>query len=126
MLSPTTLPNPLSLCVHSKEKREHPRENHLVEYFEIILAKRACILGLYGGLNMALSFARDIRQLFRDEPDVESMKDMGLDLSSYADVKEQAEGIYARLEDGSMPCDGPWPSERIATFKRWMDEGMQP
>ena len=75
---------------------------------------------------MALSFATDIRPLFRDTPDVATMKNMGLDLSSYQDVKAQAAGIYSRLEDGSMPCDGPWPEARIATFKRWMDEGMAP
>ena len=39
---------------------------------------------------MALSFAADIRPLFRDDPDVEVMKPFGLDLSSYADVKAQA------------------------------------
>jgi len=75
---------------------------------------------------MALSFASDIRPLFRDTPDVDTMKRMGLDLSSYADVKEQAAGIHARLEDGSMPCDDPWPDEQVALFKRWMDEGMAP
>jgi hypothetical protein len=75
---------------------------------------------------MALSFARDIRTLFRDSPDVEAMKSFGLDLSSYADVKAQAEAIYSRLEDGSMPCDEPWPDEQIARFKRWMDDGMAP
>ena len=52
------------------------------------------------------------------------MKDMGLDLSSYEDVKAKAEGIYSRLKDGSMPCDGPWPDEQVEKFKRWMDEGM--
>lgn len=36
---------------------------------------------------MAISFADDIRPLFRDSPDVDSMKDYGLDLSSYEDVK---------------------------------------
>ncbi len=72
---------------------------------------------------MALSFAKDIRPLFRDTPDVEKMKGMGLDLSSYEDVKAKAEGIYSRLEDGSMPCDGAWPADRVALFKRWMDEG---
>ncbi|HKG59952.1 MAG TPA: hypothetical protein VKB05_09335 [Pyrinomonadaceae bacterium] len=51
---------------------------------------------------------------------------MGLDLSSYADVKDQAVAIHARLEDGSMPCDDPWPMEQVALFKRWMDEGMAP
>ena len=75
---------------------------------------------------MALSFANEIRSLFRDSPDVESMKDMGLDLSSYEEVKAKADDIYARVEDGSMPCDGPWPKEQVALFKRWMDEGMQP
>ena len=75
---------------------------------------------------MALSFANDIRPLFRDTPDVKTMKNMGLDLSSYEDVKAKAEGIYSRLEDGSMPCDGGWPKDRVETFKRWMDEGMEP
>lgn len=75
---------------------------------------------------MALSFAKDIRPLFRDSPDVDSMKDYGLDLSSFTDVKAQAEEIYARVLDGSMPCDEPWPRDRIALFKRWMEEGMAP
>jgi len=75
---------------------------------------------------MALSFATDIRPLFRDSPDVEAMKSFGLDLSSYDDVKAQAEAIYSRLEDGSMPCDEPWPNEQIARFKQWMDGGMAP
>lgn len=75
---------------------------------------------------MTLSFATDIRPLFRDEPDVKTMKRMGLDLSSYDEVKANAEGIYARLEDGSMPCDSPWPKDQVSLFKRWIDEGMQP
>ncbi len=75
---------------------------------------------------MALSFAADIRSMFRDSPDVESMKNFGMDLSSYADVKTNAEAIYSRLEDGSMPCDEAWPPERLAKFKQWMDEGMEP
>jgi len=75
---------------------------------------------------MALSFASDIRGLFRDSPDVDTMKRIGLDLSSYEDVKAQAQGICSRLEDGSMPCDEPWPKERVSLFKRWVDEGMNP
>jgi hypothetical protein len=75
---------------------------------------------------MALSFAGDIRPLFRDTPDVDTMKRFGIDLSSYDDVKAKADSIYARLEDGSMPCDGPWPTEQMSLFKRWMDEGMAP
>ena len=75
---------------------------------------------------MALSFTKDIRPLFRDNPDVASMKDYGLDLSSYSDVKAKAQSIYETLFKGSMPCDGPWPADRVAMFKRWMDEGMAP
>ncbi len=75
---------------------------------------------------MPISFAADIRPLFRDEPDVSAMKRMGLDLSSYEDVKANSEGIHTRLENGTMPCDGAWPRERVAVFKRWMDEGMAP
>ena len=75
---------------------------------------------------MALSFAKDIRPLFRDTPDVDAMKDFGLDLSSFADVKAQAEEIYARVLDGSMPCDDPWPKDRIAIFRQWMEEGRLP
>ena len=71
---------------------------------------------------MALSFATDIRPLFRDF-DIDSMKGFGLDLSSYADVKAQADAIYARLVDGSMPCDEPWSKEQLAKFKQWIDEG---
>ena len=75
---------------------------------------------------MGLSFRADIRPLFRDSPDVDSMKDFGLDLSSYEQVKAQAAKIYETLENGSMPCDGPWPPEQVALFNRWMDEGMSP
>ena len=75
---------------------------------------------------MAVGFANDIRPLFRDSPDVDSMKDYGLDLSSYEEVKAQADAIYARLEDGSMPCDGAWPEKQIALFKQWIEDGAAP
>jgi hypothetical protein len=77
-------------------------------------------------VSMAMSFATDIRPLFRETPDIDAMKNFGLDLSSYESVKAQAEVIYSRLDDGSMPCDDPWPKEQIARFKQWMDEGMNP
>ena len=75
---------------------------------------------------MALSFAKDIRPLFRDTPDVDTMKDFGLDLSSFTDVKAKAKEIYATLLDGSMPCDEPWPPDRLGFFRLWMDEGCAP
>jgi hypothetical protein len=72
-----------------------------------------------------LSFTTDIRQLFRQR-DVDVMKEYTLDLSSYADVKAQASEIYERLENGTMPCDEPWPEERVRLFKQWMEDGMLP
>jgi hypothetical protein len=54
------------------------------------------------------------------------MQDYGLDLSSYAEVKNKVQAIYATLAEGTMPCDGAWPKDRVATLKRWMDEGMAP
>ena len=72
---------------------------------------------------MPLSFAKDIRPLFRED-DVNTMKRFGLDLSSYEQVRTNASKIYEQVEDGSMPCDGSWPKDRVALFKRWINEGM--
>ena len=70
----------------------------------------------------SVSFATHIQPLFR-ERDRGSMK-FAFDLWSYDDVKSNAEGILARLENGSMPCDGPWPAEQVDTFRRWVEGGM--
>jgi hypothetical protein len=71
-----------------------------------------------------MSFERDIRPLFRDD-DAEAMS-WAFDLGSYEDVKENAEAIRARLADGSMPCDEPWPEEQVRRFGDWIDKGMPP
>jgi hypothetical protein len=70
------------------------------------------------------SFAQDIRPLFRAE-DVEAM-DFAFDLSSYDNVRENAEAIYERLEEGTMPCDRAWPAEQIRLFRGWIDGGSAP
>jgi len=69
-----------------------------------------------------LSFARDIRPLFR-ESDRESM-DFAFDLWNYHDVSAHAAGILERLTEGTMPCDGEWPEEQVARFRRWVEGGM--
>jgi hypothetical protein len=69
-----------------------------------------------------VSFERDIRPLFR-EGDVESMSSV-FDLSSYQDVRANADAIYERLADGSMPCDGGWPAEQVQHFRTWIDTGF--
>ncbi len=45
-----------------------------------------------------------------------------MDLASYESTKANGEGIYARLEQGNMPPGG-WPADKIACFKKWMDNG---
>jgi len=72
----------------------------------------------------SLGFATNIRPLFR-ENDVTSMKFV-FDLSKYEDVRDNADAIYSRLSDGTMPCDGPWPSNQVETFKAWIDQGKKP
>lgn len=68
------------------------------------------------------SFEKDIRPLFRDE-DVESMS-FAFDLSSYEEVCEHAEEIHARVAEGTMPCDAPWPEENVELFDAWIDDGL--
>jgi len=74
--------------------------------------------------DAALSFAADIAPLWRED-DVESML-FAFDLRSYDDVREHAEGIWERLDEGSMPCDEEWPADRVAVFRSWIDGGMAP
>jgi hypothetical protein len=66
-----------------------------------------------------VGFERDIRPLFRDG-DVKAMS-WSFNLASYDDVKENAEAIYGRLADGSMPCDSAWPADQVQRFRDWID-----
>jgi hypothetical protein len=68
-----------------------------------------------------ISFAQHIKQLFR-ERDRDSMRS-AFDLWSHDDVAEKSDAILARLRDGSMPCDGAWPDDRIAQFEDWISAG---
>ena len=47
------------------------------------------------------------------------------DLWSYDDVRAHAAGILDRLRNGTMPCDGAWPPDRIAVFRRWTETGFR-
>jgi hypothetical protein len=75
-------------------------------------------------MEQDMSFERDIRPLWR-ERDVRSMS-FAFDLSSYDDVRDNAEAIYGRLDAGTMPCDGAWPAEEVNRFRAWIDGGMHP
>ena len=69
----------------------------------------------------AVGYERDIRPLFRPR-DVGAMRRF-FDLSSYSDVRANADKILERLSGGSMPCDGAWPEEQSELFRSWMDAG---
>ncbi|MEQ3549645.1 CDGSH iron-sulfur domain-containing protein [Pseudonocardia nematodicida] len=71
-----------------------------------------------------VGFAAHVRGLFRPR-DRGSMRFV-FDLWECDDVAEHADEILGRLRDGSMPCDGPWPEDRVAVFARWIDDGRRP
>lgn len=71
-----------------------------------------------------LSFATDIRPLFR-ERDVSAME-FAFDLASYEDVRTNGEAIYGMLAAGQMPCDGAWAEEDVQRFRAWLDTGAPP
>ena len=75
------------------------------------------------GPDETVSFAAHIKPLFR-EHDRKSMAS-AFDLWSQADVQAHAAGILERLQNGTMPCDGAWPPEKIEVFKRWTETGFQ-
>ena len=74
--------------------------------------------------SQAPSFEADIRPLFR--PSDRAAMQEAFDLWSYADVSAHGTQIAERLQNGSMPCDGPWPPERVTQFVNWLNSGAQP
>jgi hypothetical protein len=68
-----------------------------------------------------LRFEEHIKPLFRVQ-DRTSMT-IAFDLWSHDDVSEHADAILNRLQEGTMPCDGAWPQERVETFERWIAAG---
>ena len=73
------------------------------------------------GLDEPLSFEQHIKPLFRQR-DRQSMQ-FAFDLWSHDDVSRHAAAILDRLRNGTMPCDGAWPTEQTDVFARWIDSG---
>jgi hypothetical protein len=73
------------------------------------------------GIDESVSFDQHIKPLLR-EGDRNSMK-WAFDLWSHDDVARNSGAVLERLRDGTMPCDGAWPEERIALFQNWVDAG---
>jgi hypothetical protein len=71
-----------------------------------------------------IRYETHIRPLFRPR-DQESME-FAFDLWAFEDVSEHADAILARLRNGTMPCDGRWPDDRVDLFERWVRGGKLP
>jgi hypothetical protein len=75
-----------------------------------------------GGNGMAdVDFEQHIKPLFR-EGDRKAMQ-FAFDLWSADDVSAHADAILKQLEEGTMPCDGAWPDDQVAVFRRWVETG---
>ncbi len=72
----------------------------------------------------APSFEADIKPLFRDEDRTSMLQ--AFDLWSFDEVTRNAEAIYARIAEGSMPCDGAWPEANTQLLHRWIEQGCRP
>jgi hypothetical protein len=71
-----------------------------------------------------LSFASDIQPLFREHDRTSMLR--AFDLWSRDDVVAHGPAIVAALKNGSMPCDGRWPEDRVSTLERWLGDGAAP
>jgi hypothetical protein len=73
------------------------------------------------GADEPIGFAEHIKPLFRAR-DRSSML-FAFDLWNDQDVRAHSTAILDRLRQGTMPCDGAWPDERIDVFARWISNG---
>ncbi len=119
-LADELLPNesPENQRVLNRLKLSDPDKDQMTRY--------AGIVSSGGGGSAATSFARDIRPLFRPV-DIQHMQ-FAFDLSSYDDVKQNSQGILARLKGiGGQrmppPPAPPWPQPQIDLFDHWIQEG---
>src|SRR5262245_7226790 len=78
-----------------------------------------------------VSFARDIRPLFRPV-DIEHMKGMNILLDDYTFMSNasNAQSVYDSLTgktEPRMPPNGPyWAKDKLELFETWMKGGRQP
>jgi hypothetical protein len=84
------------------------------------------------GETVSVSFARDIRPLFR-AIDVDHMKPFDMFLDDYAymsdasDDHANAQAVLDTLKKHRMPPGGPfWSQDKLDLFAKWMAEGYQP
>jgi len=71
-----------------------------------------------------VSFDAHVKPLFR--PKDRASMTFAFDLWSCTDVQAHAEDVLDRLRNGTMPCDGAWPDDKVDVFRRWIESGFQP
>lgn len=81
---------------------------------------------------MPVSFARDIKPLFRPI-NVEHMNRYEIFLDDYTYMSDpsrdhgNAQAVEDTLVDQSMPPGGPfWSADQLSLFKQWRSDGYQP
>jgi len=67
-------------------------------------------------------FEDHIRPLFRPM-DRNSMK-FAFDLWNEDDLRKHGAAILARLQAGTMPCDGAWPAQDVDLFREWLNAAI--
>ena len=74
-----------------------------------------------------LTYSHDIRPLFRDM-DITCMGPRGkhLDDPVWMCTPANAQRVFNAVSAHRMPPDTPWPPERVALLKQWMDQGLKP
>jgi hypothetical protein len=90
--------------------------------------------GTGGGTSMKVSFAKDIKPLFRPI-DIDHMKKRGVKLDDFAymsdptDNHQNALNVQVRLTGNppSMPPGGPyWTQQQLDLYAQWIADGYQP
>ena len=71
--------------------------------------------------DQPVSYGQHIKPLFRTT-DRQSMA-FAFDLWDIDDVRANADAILGRLQEGTMPCDGGWSSDKVELFGRWIATG---
>ena len=66
-----------------------------------------------------------IRHFFDEDPDIDHMRELGIDLATYEGVKFNALRVYVRTNEGTMPpsSDRRWSKARVQTFYNWLKHG---
>jgi hypothetical protein len=75
----------------------------------------------------ALTYSHDILPLFRDQ-DIACMVPRGklLNDATWMCTPGNAQQVFNAVSAHRMPPGAPWPPERVALFKQWMDQGLKP